>query len=138
MAYGNLASMCCQKKINTSLLFVIILVLYKWCMSIVQLWDGVSCKDTQFPGLLASLRQEGYLAVKLSASIKSYKMSINVMSKNGAISNRDDVVPGREKVRCGSIQTAIQRPHQICEICKLNVSSWNVGRMSECVKLLKQ
>ena len=35
-------------------------------------------------------------------------MSNNVMSYNGAISKRDGVVPGRENVRCGRIQTIIQ------------------------------
>ena len=54
----------------------------------------------------------------------------NVMSYNGAISNRDGVVPGREKVRCGPIQTVIQRPHQICKISKLHVYLWNTGTMS--------
>ena len=56
-------------------------------------------------------------------------MSNNAMSYNGAISNRDGVVPGREKVRCGPIQTVIQQPHQVCKMCKLRVSSWNVGTM---------
>ena len=51
------------------------------------------------------------------------------MSYNGAISNRDGVVSSREKVRCGSIQMVIKRPHQLCKICKLHVSLWNVGRM---------
>ena len=57
-------------------------------------------------------------------------MSNNVMSYNGAISNRDDVVSCREKVRCGSIQMVIERPHQVCKICKLHVSLWNLGRMN--------
>ena len=51
------------------------------------------------------------------------------MSYNGAISNRDGVVSSREKVRCGSIQMVIKQPHQLCKICKLHVSLWNVGRM---------
>ena len=54
---------------------------------------------------------------------------LNVMSYNGAISNRDSGVPGWEKVRCGPIQTVIQRSHQACKICKLGVSSWNAGTM---------
>ena len=57
------------------------------------------------------------------------------MSYNGAISNRDDVVPDRKKVTCEPIHTDIQRPHQICKICKLRVTSWDVdtvsGRASE-------
>ena len=56
-------------------------------------------------------------------------MSNNVMSDNGVISNTDGVVHGREKVRYGPMQTVIQRPHQVCKICKLRVSSWNVGTM---------
>ena len=56
-------------------------------------------------------------------------MPNNVVSYNGAISNRDGVIPGREKVRCGPIQTMIQQPHQICKICKLRVSLWNIGTM---------
>ena len=75
------------------------------------------------------MHQEGHPTVKLSASIKSCKMLNNVMSYNGAISNRDSGVPGREKVRCGPIQTVIQRSHQGYKICKLGVSSWNAGTM---------
>ena len=51
------------------------------------------------------------------------------MSYNRTISNIDGVVAGREKVRCGPIQTIIQQPQQLCKICKLRVSSWNVGTM---------
>ena len=40
-----------------------------------------------------------------------------------------DAVPNWEKVRCGPIQTIIQRPHQVLKICKLRVSSWNIGTM---------
>ena len=127
--YDNLASMCHQKKISISLLVVIILVHYKWCMSIVQLSDGASGKNTRFPGLPSSLHQKGYPAVKLSASIKSCKIS-DVMSYNRTISNRDGVIPGRERVKCEPIETVIQRPHQVCKICRLRVSSWNVGTMS--------
>ena len=50
-------------------------------------------------------------------------------NNNEAIFTRDGEVPGKEKVRCGPIQTVIQQPHQICKICKLRVSSWNVGTM---------
>ena len=81
------------------------------------------------PSLPRGFYQEGHPAVKLSASIKSCKMSNNVMSDNGAISNKDSVIHSREKVRCGPIQTIIRRPHQVCKICKLCVSSWNVGTM---------
>ena len=80
-----------------------------------------------FPGLPTGLRQEEHPAVKLSASIKFCKMSNNVIWYNRAISNRDGVVPDRRKVRCGPIQTVIQRPHQVCKICKLR--AWNVGTM---------
>ena len=80
-----------------------------------------------FLGLPTGLRQEEHPAVKLSASIKSCKMSNNVIWYNRAISNRDGVVPNRRKVRCGPIQTVIQRPHQVCKICKLR--AWNVGTM---------
>ena len=73
---------------------------------IFYLCDSVSGKNTQFPGLLTGLRQEGHPAVKPSASIKSCKMSNNVMSYTRAISTRDGVVPGKEKVRCGHIQTS--------------------------------
>ena len=64
------------------------------------------------------------------------------MSYNRAISNRDGVILGREKekVRCGPIQTVIQRPHQVCKVGKLHVSLWNVdtmhGRVSEVVETL--
>ena len=109
--YGNLASMCCQKKISTFLLVVIILLHCKRHMWTIQLWDGASGK-TQSSGLPTSLHQEGHLAVKHSDSIKSCKCQ---MSYNGAISSRDAVVPGREKVRCGPIQNVIQRPHQVCK-----------------------
>ena len=105
--YSNLVSMCHQKKISTSLM-VMILVRYKWHMWTVQLRDSVSGKNTQFPGLPTGLHQEGHPAVKLSAPIKSCKMSNNVMSYNGTISSRNGVIPGREKVKCGSIQTIIQ------------------------------
>ena len=54
-------------------------------------------------------------------------MSNNVIWYNRVISNRDGVVPDRRKVRCGPIQTVIQRPHQVCKICKLR--AWNVGTM---------
>ena len=80
-----------------------------------------------FPGLPTGLRQEEHPAVKLSASIKFCKMSNNVIWYNRVISNRDGVVPDRRKVRCGPIQTVIQRPHQVCKICKLR--AWNVGTM---------
>ena len=90
------------------------------------------------PSLPTSLRREGHRAVKRSASVNSCKMSNNVMSYNGAISNRDGVIPDREKVRCGPIQTITQRPHQICKICKLHVYLWNAGTMRvERVNLLK-
>ena len=60
------------------------------------------------------------------------------MLYNRAISNRDGVVPKREKVTCGPIQTVIQQLHQLCKICKLCVSSWNAvtihGRASEVVE----
>ena len=63
-----------------------------------------------------------------------------MLSFNEAISNRDGLTPGREKVRCGTIQTVIHRPHQINEICKLRVSSRNVGticgRASEVVETI--
>ena len=75
LGYGNLASMSHQMKVSTSLLVVIILVCNKWNMWTVQLWDGVSCKNTQFSGLPTGLYQEGHLAVKLSTSIKSCKVS---------------------------------------------------------------
>ena len=39
------------------------------------------------------------------------------------------IVPSREKVRCGAIQTVMKQPHQVCKIYKLCVSSWNVGTM---------
>ena len=80
-----------------------------------------------FPGLPTGLRQEEHPAVKLSASMKFCKMSNNVIWYNRAISNRDGVVPDRRKVRCGIFQTVIQRPHQVCKICKLR--AWNVGTM---------
>ena len=105
---------------------VIILICYKWHRWTVQLWDGVYGQNTQFLGLPTGLRQEGYLAVKLFASIKSCKMSNNVMLYKRVISKRHDVIPGREKVRCGPIQITIQWPHQICKLC---VSSWNTGTM---------
>ena len=71
----------------------------------------MSRKNTQFPGLPIGLRQEGHLAINLSASVKSCKMSNNVMSDNRAISDRDGVAPSREKVRCGLVQTTIQQSH---------------------------
>ena len=37
--------------------------------------------------------------------------------------------PVGKKVRCGPIQTVIQRSHQGCKICKLGVSSRNAGTM---------
>ena len=117
-----------KKKISTYLLVIIILVCYQWHMWTVQLWDDVSGKNIQFPGLPTGLRQKGHSAVKLSASIKSCKMSNNIMY-NRTISNRDGLVPNREKVRCGPIQTTIQQPHQVCKICKLRESLWNVGTM---------
>ena len=86
-----------SNKISTSLLVVIRMVRYKWHMLIVQLWDGVSDKNTQFPDLPTGLRQEGHPTVKLSASIKSCKMSNNAMSYNRVISNRDGVVSGQGK-----------------------------------------
>ena len=98
--YGNLACMCRKKKISTYLLVIIILVCYRWHMWTVQLWDVVSGKNIQFPGLPTGLHQKGHSAVKLSASIKSCKMSNNIMY-NRTISNRDGLVPDREKVRCG-------------------------------------
>ena len=51
------------------------------------------------------------------------------MLYNVSMTKRDGVVPNRQNVRCGSIQTIIQRQCQICKICKLHVSSWNVGTM---------
>ena len=51
------------------------------------------------------------------------------MPYNGAISDRDSVVPGWEKVKWSSFQIVIQRPHRIYKICKLRVFSWNVGTM---------
>ena len=61
------------------------------------------------------------------------------MLYKGTIFNRDGVVPSREKVRCGPIQAVIQQPHQVCKICKLRVSLWNVGtihgRASEVVEV---
>ena len=46
---------------------------------------------------------------------------------NGTRSNNGNgVVSSREKVRCGPIQTVIQRPHKLC---KLRLSSLNVGTM---------
>ena len=51
------------------------------------------------------------------------------MLYNGAISNRDGVVPGRKNVRCGPIQIVIHWPRKICKIFKLRVSSWSVGTM---------
>ena len=83
-------------------------------------------KKTQFLDLPKGLRQEGHPTVKLSASIKSCKMS-NVMPYNGAISNRDGVTLGTKKLRCGRIQTVIQQP--LCKTWKLRVSSSNVGTM---------
>ena len=77
--YGNLASMSHQRKISTSLMVVIILVYNKWNMWTLQLWDGVSRKNTQFPGLPTGWHQEGHLAVKLSTSIKSCKV-LNVIA----------------------------------------------------------
>ena len=43
------------------------------------------------------------------------------MSYNGAISNRDGVAPGREKVTC-CLSWQVK-----CKICKLRVFLWNVG-----------
>ena len=67
-------------------------------------------------------------------------MPNNVMSYNGSVSNRVDVVPDGKKVRCGPIQTVIQRPNRVCKICKLRVSLWNVckmhGRASQVVETI--
>ena len=55
------------------------------------------------------------------------QMSDSNKLHNGTRSNNDNgVVSGREKVRCGPIQTVIQRPHKLC---KLRLSSLNVGTM---------
>ena len=51
------------------------------------------------------------------------------MPHNGAISDRDSVVLGREKVKWSSFQIVIQQPHRIYKMCKLRVLSWNVGTM---------
>ena len=75
------------------------------------------------------LHQEEHQSVKLSASIKLCKISNNVMLHSRVISNKDSVIPSREKVRCGPIQIITLQPYQICKICKLCVSSWNVGAM---------
>ena len=75
------------------------------------------------------LHQEEHQSVKLSASIKLCKISNNIMLHSRVISNKDSVIPSREKVRCGPIQIVILQPYQICKICKLCVSSWNVGPM---------
>ena len=50
------------------------------------------------------------------------------MSYKGTISKKD-AVPSSEKVRSGPIQTGIQQPREVCQICKLCVSSWNVGTL---------
>ena len=49
---------------------------------------------------------QGHPAVKLSFSIKSCKMSNNMLYDR-VIANRNGVVPGREKVRHVPIQTVI-------------------------------
>ena len=55
------------------------------------------------------------------------QMSDSNKLHNGTRSNYGNgVVSGREKVRCGPIQTVIQRPHKLC---KLRLSSLNVGTM---------
>ena len=55
------------------------------------------------------------------------QMSDSNKLHNGTRSNNGNgVVSGREKVRCGPIQTVIQRPHKLC---KLWLSSLNVGTM---------
>ena len=51
------------------------------------------------------------------------------LSENNLLTYLLTYLPSREKVRCGPIQIVIQRPHQICKICKLRVSLWNVGTM---------